>query len=351
MKASVKLRKEEAGHENPLVRFKLPIQILGLPFMSSFTAGDSKDLSFNLHTNFLNGPSIKLSYTPTQTTTSDIHTHHHQPISLSLKSGVGLFGSPKNSPLIISAHFTHFPNPTFSLHIKPQFGDFSLSKTAVSCTSPFNSGVECNDVERPVVVMRNLCSGYEDGVFSGVGVKAKTVLPVGKKAVEVKFRWGVNFPEESFDKMRLKLPFLTVDKISIERVEKEREVVVEKKKKKKKSGIGDGEMLKGMCFWMKKEVEVLQRENNLIKESLEEMKMNGSLRRSYSRGSSNNDVSRPLGENSSEFEKRKNKKNGAEEKGRNEVKSKKFSGSDTSSGNDVVEELKRAIMAASSSGV
>lgn len=340
MKASLKLREDKNHHQNPLVRAKLPVHILGLPFISSFTAGDPIDLSFNLYTNFLSGPSLKLSYTPTAATTAAT------PISLSLKSGVGIFGSPNNSPLIISAHFNLFatPHPTFSLQIKPQFGDFFLSKTAVStvppnpkqngCAFPYNT--DAPEMQRPIVRMLNMYEA-EDGLFSGVAVKAKTALPVAKFAA-VKLRWGVNFPADSVEKLRL--PYLTVDKISIERVEEEVKMVEGEKK------VSEMEALKGMCFWMRKQVEGLQVENNAIKERLEEMKMRA---RSHPSKESSNNVGRNVmvSGNSSEFETWRNKKNAGEESGRREVK--KLSGSKNTA-SDVGEELKRAIEAASANG-
>lgn len=65
------------------------------------------------------------------------------------------------------------------------------------------------------------------------------------------------------------MPYLTVDKVSIEAVEnREREA---KKLAKVGTGEGDLEVMKGVCLWMRKEVEELQRENERIKESIEEV--------------------------------------------------------------------------------
>ncbi|XP_010270021.1 PREDICTED: uncharacterized protein LOC104606490 [Nelumbo nucifera] len=264
----------------------------------------------------------------------------------------------------MSAHFNLFgnPNPIFSLQIKPQFGDFSLKKTAVSASLPNpnpnpnpdqpkeNGGVHFDGFapERPPLVWRDLTEFQgADGFLSGVAVTAKTLLPVTKRAV-IKFRWGVNFPTDFGGKKRL--PFLTVDKIGIERVEEE----VEMKPKSNTSHGKEGglEMLKGMCLWMGREVEALQRENRAMKESLEEMMRTGVQLRNHNRRESNGaglKKSSPLSnENSTEFERWRNKKNGGgEENGWREMK-KSNGGSEIQATTDVGEELKRAIKAASS---
>ncbi|MCL7036288.1 hypothetical protein MKW94_023258 [Papaver nudicaule] len=373
MKASLKLREDQKAtlsqpqnpinpienpkpqYQNPLLRAKIPISVLGFPFLSIITAGDSSDLSFGIRTNSINGPSLKFSYSPNITTTTKTTSpiSSSSPFSISLKSGVGLFGSPENSPLIMSAHFNLFgnPNPSFFLQIKPQFGDFSLKKTAVSAplTNPNpktptftkENGEKNNHfgddvgvmLERPLVwkELTELRNGG-DGVFSGVEVRAKTLLPITKRAV-VKFRWGVNFPPDFGQKQ--KMPFLTVDKIAVERVEDKGEV---NSQKKKDGGEGDLEVLKGLCFWMRNEVEGLKRENRMLKESVEELNLGGSVLKNR-RGTES--VSKKVASSSSPstpgFEQWRNKKNGVEEKNSN--------GSESSK-DDVGEELKRAIMAA-----
>lgn len=63
--------------------------------------------------------------------------------------------------------------------------------------------------------------------------------------------------------------YLIVENISIEDVENERREA----KKLAKVGIGDGvlETMKGMHFWMRKEVKELQRKNTRIKDSIEQV--------------------------------------------------------------------------------
>ncbi|OVA04205.1 hypothetical protein BVC80_1409g6 [Macleaya cordata] len=267
----------------------------------------------------------------------------------------------------MSAQFNLFgnPNPTFFLQIKPQFGDFSLKKTAVSAALPNpnpnpnfpkeNGGTHFNDdigvmLERPLA-WRELTEfrNSGDGFLSGVAVTAKTVLPLTNRAV-VKFRWGVNFPPDFGQKQ--KVPFLTVDKIAVERVEEKVEVNSQKKDHNGIGGnVGDLEVLKGMCFWMRNEVEVLKRENRTLKESLEELNLGTPMAKNgrvISENVTKKSVLPSTTGSSAEFDPWRNKKNGGEENGRRETK--KFNGSE-SSNTDVGEELKRAIMAASSNGV
>ncbi|XP_026397004.1 uncharacterized protein LOC113291720 [Papaver somniferum] len=365
MKASLKLREDQkqptlnqpqnqtennpkSQYQNPLLRAKIPISVLGFPFLSILTAGDSSDLSFGIRTNSINGPSLKFSYSPNISSTTQT------PFSISLKSGVGFFGSPQNSPLIMSAQFNLFgnPNPSFFLQIKPQFGDFSLKKTAVSAplTNPnpktpsfTKENGEKNHftddigvmLERPLVwkELTEFRNGG-DGVFSGVEVRAKTLLPITKKAV-VKCRWGVNFPPDFGQKQRM--PFLTVDKIAVERVEEKVEVNSQKKKNKDGSE-GDLEVLKGLCLWMQNEVEGLKRENRILKESVDELNLGGStLKSRRGSGSASKNVVSSSSPSTPGFEQWRNKKNGGEEKN--------SSGSESSK-DEVGEELKRAIMAA-----
>ncbi|GAV88726.1 hypothetical protein CFOL_v3_32148 [Cephalotus follicularis] len=271
MELSLKLQDEGHQKQNPLLKAKLPITIFDQPFKSSLTATTTtpKDLSFCLSTNFPSGPSLKLSYIPSISTTT---TPTAAPFSLSLKSGLSLFGSPHNSPLIFSANFSISSTnhttviPTFSLHFKPHLGHFSLFRSTSSnpnpdpisgshseSGSPSNSefvnrfvpdgpldswedlkldscngdgngfqnpnpihfnGVHSNTAidyvkESPLMLKSNKKCGF----LNGVALKARTVLPVTKK-VMLNLRWGVKFEAAS----GFKLPYLTLNKIGIERV-------------------------------------------------------------------------------------------------------------------------------------
>ncbi|XP_059441828.1 uncharacterized protein LOC132174151 [Corylus avellana] len=407
-------------NENPILKAKIPVTIFNQPFVSSTTAtaGSSpSDLSFSLSTSFPSGPSLKLSYSPTPTTAAST------PFSLSLKSGLGLFGSPHNSPLVFSAHFsfspTSTPIPTFSLHLKPQFGHFSLKRSTFSdpgsnqISGPFsnggdkvnygsfsnggekvnsdcgshangefgngfaldgssvwqelklepcsskdgvtnpdfreNCGIHSNDgigfVPERQLAWKN--SG-KDGFLSGVAVMARTVLPVTKR-VMVNLRWGVNFPSD----LGKRMPYLTVSKIGIQRVQQVKEV--EKMKNSGESNAGDLDLLKGMWFWMRRDLEVLEKENKEMNQSLEEMRTRISAKKF--RGDSDGvrkNVSPPTSESSSTFEQWRSKKSGGEENGRRESKKSLNQVSDMESElqralkADVESELQRAIKAASS---
>ncbi|KAJ0052660.1 hypothetical protein Pint_03379 [Pistacia integerrima] len=328
MKLSLKLQDDykQQTQNPPLLKAKLPISIFNQPFTSSLTTATTatpKHLSFSLSTNFSSGPSFRFTYTPVSSNTTAASA---APFSVSLKSGLGLFGSPHDSPLIFSAHFSLSStnpstiSPTFLLHFKPQFGHFSLHKTTSSANpnprnlgsrsgsaanlqsgSPpnyhfasgsvvnealgwqdvklepcstsengFGNGVGSGDgigfVKERVLEMKD---GEGGGLFGGISVKAKTLLPV-TKGLKVNLRWGVNLPANS----EVRMPYLTVNKIGIERVEKVEEV----KKMNSESNVGDLELLKGMCFWMSRDLELLEKENRDMKQCLEDMRMGVSAR-------------------------------------------------------------------------
>lgn len=186
-----------------------------------------------------------------------------------------------------------------------------------------------------------------DGFSSGIAVMARTVFPVTKK-VKMNMRWGVNLPSDLGSKM----PYLKLNKIGIERVEEgkeEEEKEKEKRENKEKSDVvgGDLELLKGMCFWMRRDLEVLERENREMKGSLEQMKFGVSASGGRSGGAkhlrSNSAAAAakmPSGESSSEFERWRSGKNVKEESGKGEPKKPANQASDLKS------ELERAIKAA-----
>ncbi|XP_062073696.1 uncharacterized protein LOC133777948 [Humulus lupulus] len=396
MKLSLKLQGDRHDqstlhHQIPLVTAKVPISIFNQPFLTSVsttptatTTSPSSHLSFSLSSFFKSGPSLKFTYSPTSATSP--------PFSLSLKSGLGLFGSADESPLVFKAHFTFSStNPSFSLHFKPQFGNFSLRKTTFSnpngdrvsgSASVRDISLESGGLEDGFVpegssgwqeLKLEPCSGKngvvggdsnegksgvytnggverslswkepeKDGIFSGIAVMAKTVLPVTKR-VTMNMRWGVGLPSN----LGSKLPCLTLNKIGIERVEEENEEEKNKNKKKSdESNVSDLELLKGMCFWMKRDLELLEKENKEMKQSLEKMQF-GAPGKHFRGGSDNGGkiMQLPSGESTSEFEQwKKSKKTAKEENGKRD--SKKSSTNQTS---DLESELEKAIKAASSS--
>lgn len=194
-----------------------------------------------------------------------------------------------------------------------------------------------------------LKNGAKDEFLSGIAMMARTVLPVTKR-VMMNMRWGVNIPA----KLGSKLPYLTVNKIAIQTVEEE---VKEEKKKNAETYAGDLELLKGMCFWMRRDLEVLEKENRDMKQRLEDMKLGVSAKHFHGESdASRKRVLPPLGETSGEFERWRNKKGAREENVRTEshtpvktareendrMESKKS----TNQASDLESELQRAIKAA-----
>ena len=339
MKASLKFREDQ----KPLLRAKVPLSILGLPFQSGVIAGESKELTLNLGTFFESGPSIKIAYRPNDT---------WNPFSLVVKTGTGPFGSPISSSMLMSAEFNLIGrgNPSFMLHFKPQFGDFSIKKSQSSVfdgklVKSLNGAVPEDDssievVEKPFMngassktaLAVDSTAGTIAGLFSGIEVAARTTLPVRGRAV-VNFRWGVRVPAEvksvgenpipnptagiSFQK----IPFLVMNKIGIEHVDGG-------DSKKKTSPdvnfpLASGDVAEA-CFTVKRQLEILHAENGLLKKAVED------LRREFN----------SVGDSSS-GERNGNKSSGGKFDRRNNDKK--------SNEGDVNEELKKALMGATGS--
>ncbi|KAJ4965009.1 hypothetical protein NE237_016858 [Protea cynaroides] len=136
------------------------------------------------------------------------------------------------------------PNQTFCVQIKPQFSDFFLKKTVLSSSGSIsndndhfkeNGGTQINGGPEGPFVWSDLSETHGgQWVLSGVVVMVKTVLAVTKQAV-VRFR------------------------IRIERIEEEQKEL--KSKSSSCSNVGNLKMVKGMCLWMSREAEVLQKDN------------------------------------------------------------------------------------------
>nr|XP_027081088.1 uncharacterized protein LOC113703806 [Coffea arabica] len=348
-----------------LFRAKIPVTIFNLPFLSGFstTTHHPSDLSLSLSTHFPSGPTLKLSYSTTSSTTATTAstaantstTTPPPPLTLTLKSGIGQYGSPKESPLIISANFSFSPNnptsnPTFSILFKPRLGSFSLRKSTFSSTPGSPSGKINGEassfgfvpLERPVNLKDfSLENNGKDSIFKGISMMARTEMPLAKRVL-MTLRWGVNFPDD----LSNQLPYMAVNKIGIERVDQVKEVEGGKQKRSEGNIGGDSELLKGMCLWMKRELDMLQRENREMKHKLEEMRLGPFGRNGGSSGAlgeTNRKKTIPVVEESSGFEQWRSKKHGGEENSKKEVKK---NGNRLS---DVESELERAIKAASSS--
>ncbi|KAG9456687.1 hypothetical protein H6P81_001195 [Aristolochia fimbriata] len=308
MKASVKFRDEQ----NTLLRAKIPISVLGLPFLSGITAGESKELSLSLGTFFESGPSFKVSYRPNDS---------WNPFALVLKTGIGSFGSPISVPMTISTEFSLLGrgNPTFFLRLKPQMGDFSIKKTAASAIvlpaenpvfgrkakaferdhdTDGEGSVDGGETPKPnggngafhapngdyAAERRNgflaapgvHTAGAINGLFSGVEVNTRSVLPL-KNHLRLKFRWGVRFPAElrdifpdgrrrnpTADISFKKIPLLVINKISIEHVAEEA--------KSKSSGLPAASDVSDTCQSFKRQLEFLQAENGVLRKAVEELR-------------------------------------------------------------------------------
>lgn len=184
----------------------------------------------------------------------------------------------------------------------------------------------------------------KDSIFKGISVLARTEMPVAKRA-SLSFSWGMNFPED----LSKQLPYLSVKKISIERMDEKKEVK-EGREKKNEGNLVENELLKSMCLWMNREMDVLQRENRELKNRLGEIRL-GHLEKS---GNESSERNRRLGsETSGGFEQwRKTRASGVEESVKKEPNKngsvKKEPKKNGDGVNNIECELERAIKAASS---
>ncbi|OMO63074.1 hypothetical protein CCACVL1_22498 [Corchorus capsularis] len=291
MKASLKFREEK----RPVLRAKVPLSILGLPFQSGIVAGESKELTLNLSTFFESGPSIKIAYRPNDA---------WNPFSLIVKTGTGPFGSPISSSMLMSAEFNLLGhgNPSFMLHFKPQFGDFSIKKSQSSVfdkvVKPRNGVVMEEDssievVDSPVVnggggffaekrKLAALNTGDIAGILSGMQVAAKTVVPVKGKAL-VKCRWGMRIPAEIKSGVSgfsdptagisfRKIPFLVMDKIGIEHVDSSDAKQAISTASKAVPELASNADVAEACYTVKRQLEALHTENGLLKRAVDDLR-------------------------------------------------------------------------------
>lgn len=288
----MKFREEQ----KPILKAKIPLSILGLPFQSGIVAGESKELSLNLSTFFESGPSLKIAYRPND---------NWNPFSLIVKTGTGSFGSPISSSMHMSAEFNLIGkgNPSFMLHFKPRFGDFSIKKSH-SSSSAFDSNIlksmngsvseeedstiELVDVPtvnggyagafKRVTVLPSACAGDIAGLISGVDVAARTSLPLRGRAV-VNFRWGIKVPTEikhcfnpTAEISLRRIPFLVMNKIGIEHMDGSN---AEQTKSVKNLGRVSGSGSLGSaeaCLAVRRQMEELRTENSELRRSVEDLR-------------------------------------------------------------------------------
>ncbi|CAI9787566.1 unnamed protein product [Fraxinus pennsylvanica] len=247
MKASVKLREDQ----KPLLRAKIPLNISSFRLQSGIVVGESKEFSLNLGTLFDSGPSFKFCYRPNDS---------QNPCSFNVKTGIGQFGSPIGSPLTMSAEFnlTSSKKPGFFIHFKPDFGDFSVKKSHYSesveglgekLTGHFTEGKHLLD---PRAVARRV-----EGLLKGTEVSARTALPVWDLAV-VNLRLALRVPPAVAGGIRL--PLLVMNKIGIQRVAETA------------SPNTDGADVLKTCLDVKRQVEVFQTENEMLRQALNDLR-------------------------------------------------------------------------------
>ncbi|KAJ8512724.1 hypothetical protein OPV22_003158 [Ensete ventricosum] len=203
MKASLELREDRS----PLLRAKFPLTAFGLPFLSAFSAGDPRDLRLDLSTAFDAGPVVRLSYRPNLT---------RSPFCLAVRMGTGALGSPIAAPFTMCAEFNPLAwgggSPFFSVVFKPRLGDFSLKRIARS-----GSGTTTTPPPPPPPPAGFVSTGPENGfhdgkrvngfasgvasvddarsLLSGTELRASSVLPL-RGPTALRFRWGIRLPAE-----------------------------------------------------------------------------------------------------------------------------------------------------------
>ncbi|CAL5001281.1 unnamed protein product [Urochloa decumbens] len=241
MKASIKFRDDD----RPLMRAKVPIGMLGLPFQSGLAAGgDPRELRFDLSTAFASGPALRLSYRPNDP---------GLPFALTVRAGLGPLGSPARAPFALAAEFNLLSSdpstPAFFLRLKPRLGDFSLSHTLRSHAADAGAlatrkvGEAAPDGEREFGYKPSFsftggglaadvaAAGTKSGVgalLSGMQMTTRSVLPLWGRA-SLRFNWGLRVPPELLSDGGVggggrkgarapvsKMPLLVMSKLSIE---------------------------------------------------------------------------------------------------------------------------------------
>ncbi|KAJ3694681.1 hypothetical protein LUZ60_000058 [Juncus effusus] len=286
MKASIKFRDDQ----KPLLRAKVPISILGLPFISGVSTGDAKELRLDLASAFDSGPSFRVSYKPNDPAA---------PFSLVIKSGIGPFGSPTRAPFAMSAEFNLIgrgdnlrSSPGFLILLKPRFGDFVLKKSVKSnsvesVVKKIGTEVESNGQNSvsngsigttsiglgpfekvngfPTDVAMSTKGGI-DRFLSGIELNARSVLPVFNRA-NLNFRWGFRVPAEFNSGVSVsKMPLLVVNKLSIEHVTGDKKEMEMKEKKKQDDDVAD------RFAGVKPEIDALRAESGLVRRAVEDLR-------------------------------------------------------------------------------
>ncbi|KAL2251352.1 uncharacterized protein LOC105173780 [Sesamum indicum] len=223
MKASLTLREDP---KNPIVKAKIPLTIFGVPFSSRVEAGDYKELCISFSTAFRSGPLLRFSYRPNDSC---------RQFGVTLRTGIGKFGSPAESPISISAEFNSIGNncrPSFLLQFKPRSGDFSVRSLVESPQLNLSSeNYESLAVENVVVseerLTWNQLFSRAYGVLTEGEMRATTSVPVNHSVVRL--GWSMKFlpPVATAEGggggswaefLSKELPYLVLRKIAVEHV-------------------------------------------------------------------------------------------------------------------------------------
>jgi hypothetical protein len=304
MKASIKFRDDD----RPLLRAKVPIGVLGLPFLSGVSAGgDARDLRFDLSTAFPSGPALRLSYHPNDPL---------QPFALSVRTGLGALGSPVRAPFALSAEFNLLSSnpPAFQLLFKPRIGDFSLANSVRSPAVPAApalppphkladlSNGDDHDHEGHKAFSLNgngfaanvAAAGKSGGgvgtLLSGMRLTTRSMLPLWNKA-SLRFQWGLRVPPELKAALAddgygrkagslavSKMPLLVMNKITIEHTPHLHQKSEGDKKGKKNPPAPEGEEFS----LLKRQLEALNDESIMLRHSVEGLRAEIGVSRSIS---------------------------------------------------------------------
>ncbi|PSS24499.1 Mucin-16 like [Actinidia chinensis var. chinensis] len=273
MKASIKFREDQ----NPILRGKVPLNILGFRFQSGFEAGETKNLCLNLSTLFESGPSLKLSYRPNDSL---------KPFSFGVRTGMGRFGSPIGAPMTMSAEFNLLGNgsPIFCLHFRHRIGDFLIKRSDDSVIHfgreiPSNTRNEDGDSETEDIsddneaARRRLSVSGEivERVIAGAEVCAMTAVPVRDRAV-VKLRWNLRFQGDGVGdgtadiSSYRKIPYLVLSKIGIE------QVAANSKGQESKLSNEKADLADEFSALVRRELTFLRAESGLLRKDVEEFR-------------------------------------------------------------------------------
>jgi hypothetical protein len=292
MKASIKFRDDD----RLLLRAKVPVGVLGLPFLSGLAAGgDAKDLRFDLSTAFPSGPALRLSYRPNDPL---------QPFALSVRTGLGPLGSPARAPFALAAEFNLLSSnaPAFSLLFKPRIGDFGLASSVRSPPAQAPLAIKMADLTTSgddhdrdahangfsfagngfaanVAAAAGRGGGGVGALLSGMQLTTRSVLPLWSKA-SLRFNWGLRVPPELKAALAddgygrkagslaiSKLPLLVMNKITIEHTPKVQSEM-DKKRKKGDPPAGEGEEFS----LMKRQLEALSTESTMLRRAIADLR-------------------------------------------------------------------------------